>query len=215
MNARISAIKKELPRVFCIVLTLVLFTGLVGCGSPAPAPADNPPASGDPASGTTDKPKVTEDDDDVIVAGTVDTSSNFSFNVEGAFVGMDEYSDEPEVILVCEFTNNSEKTISYGSALDAVAFQGGHELRSAYLRGAGAYTYENIEPGNSVPVLIGWKLVSVSDDVKITVVDRQHYAKEVLFEQSYTIDELIENSRKFVEEFGGIINEGQELSVST
>ena len=212
MSTTLRTIQQNLPKLLCAVAMALLLTCLAGCF--APGPGDNrddtlqEPASGSNASKTTD-------DDDVIVAGTVDTSSNYSFSAQGAFVGMDEYTEEPEVILVCEFTNNSDDTISYGSALDAVAFQDGYELQTAYLRGASTYTYEKIEPGKTVSIFIGWKLQSATKPVKITVIDSRHYAKEVLFEQSYTIDELIENSLNFIEEYGGIVDENQDLSVST
>lgn len=152
-------------------------------------------------------------DDDVIVAGTVDTSSDFSFKVNGAFVGMDEYSDDPVVILVGEFTNNSKEPVSPGSILGSDAYQSGRELHTAYLRGASAYTFDKIEPGVTSPIIIGWELVSATDKVEITITDSQHYAKEVLFNKSYTVEELIANTKQFIEEFSGIVDEGKSLSV--
>ena len=62
-------------------------------------------------------------------------------------------------------------------------------------------------------MLIAWKLVSITDKVEITVIDRQHYAKEVLFEMSYTIDELIANTLKFIDEFDGVVDGEQTLSL--
>jgi hypothetical protein len=152
-------------------------------------------------------------DDDVIVAGTVDTSSDYSFEVIGACVGMEEYSDEPVVILLGEFTNNSDEAISSSWALDCVAYQSGHELRDAYLRGAGAYTYDNIEPGVTTPVLIGWKLVSATDSIEITVIDRKHYAKEVLFQEKYTVEQLLANTKKLLDGFDGVVDEGKDFVV--
>lgn len=208
----VSAIKQAIKPIALIVLT-VLLVGMMGCiPTPEPAPQEEPQANVEAEKEDTKKDEK-EDEDDVIVAGTIDTSSQYSFSVEGAFVGVDEYSDVPEVILVCEFTNNSEETISFSSALEAIAFQSGHELSSAYLRGASSYNYDSIAPGKTTPVLIAWELISADDKVEITVIDRYHYAKEEIFNGSYTIDELIENSQKFIEEYDNIIDEGQELSV--
>lgn len=209
MRTREQGTSKLIVRALLALVVALSFSSLFAC-----APAGDDEAK--PEESSSEKPKTVEDDsddDDVIVAGTVDTSSNYSFDVQGAFVGMDEYSEDAVVILVCEFTNNSDEVISYGSALDAEAFQSGYSLKTAYLRGAGDYTYEKIEPGKTISIFIGWKLVSASDDVEITVIDRYHYAKEVLFEGSFTIDELIENSKKFVDEYGGIVDENQNLTV--
>ncbi|MCL2807480.1 MAG: DUF5067 domain-containing protein [Coriobacteriia bacterium] len=213
--------KLTLLKYFCGLLMMVSLVGLTGCFLAFPEPGsdevieqeaeDKKVSSDNESSDKEDAPK--DDDDDVIVAGTVDTSSDYSFVVKGAFVGMDEYSDDPVVILVGEFSNDSKETISYGYALDASVFQSGRELQTAYLRGASAYTYENIEPGVTSTVLLGWKLVSAQDTVEITVLDRRHYAKEVLFNKTFTIEELIDNTIKFIDEFSGIIDESQSLTV--
>lgn len=213
MNTALSVAKKALTRLLCGLLTMLLLVGLVGCipiALPSRAVEDK---KEEPTSGSSKNGTSTKDGDDEIIAGTADTSSNYSLEVKGAFVGMDEYSDSPVVILVCEFTNDSDKTISYSSALDALAFQDGRKLKTAYLRGASSYTYEDVKPGATTPVLIGWELVSATYSVKITVADRYHYAKEVLFENTYTIDELIANTKRFIEEFSGIVDESQGITV--
>lgn len=144
---------------------------------------------------------------------SVDTSSKYSFTVEGAFVGVDEYSEVPEVILVCEFANNSDETISFSSALEGQAFQDGRELSEAYLYGTNSLTYEDVQPGKTVAVLLAWKLNSADAPVELTVIDRYHYAKEEVFSETYTIDELIENSKKFAEEYAGVISGDEDITV--
>ena len=202
----ISVTKQSVSKVVSGLLVIVLLVSLSGC---APAVAE---IVGDEKAQEKPDINIAEivnrvDDEDVIVAGTVDTSSEFSFEVRGAFIGFEDYSDDPLVILVGDFTNHSDKTISYSYALDAVAFQGGRALKSAYLWGVGSNTYEDVDPGATNSVLIAWKLTSVTDDVEITVVDSRHYAKEVLFEGSFTVDELIKNTLEFIDEFSDVVNE--------
>jgi len=213
MKKTIKLVKQVAPKLISVVLMVVLFAGLTGCG--APATETHGPKSGEEISTDSIVVQVNQNDndndDDVIVAGTVDTSSDFTFEVDGAFVGIDEYSDEPVVILVGEFTNNSKETISYGWALDAVAFQSGHELKTSYLRGASVYTYEDIEPGVTTPVFIGWKILNVMDSIEITVIDSRHYAKEELFKKTYTIDELIKNTLEYLDEYSGIVDSNQGI----
>lgn len=151
-------------------------------------------------------------DDDVIIAGGVDTSSKYAFEVDAAVVGLDEYSEAPVVVLVGEFTNESDETVSFSDALGAVATQDGRELDSAYLRGADAFNYESIAPGKTVPVFVGWELRDGESDVEIAVYDQYHYAKQSVFEGAFAIDELLANTEALAGELEGIIDEEQELA---
>ncbi|MCL2529655.1 MAG: DUF5067 domain-containing protein [Coriobacteriia bacterium] len=194
----ISFKKQSVKKVFSGLLVAVLLVALTGCQPVVQTTVEDEKSQDRPEVSVVERPDTKEDD--VIVAGTVDTSSEFKFEVRGAFIGAENYSDDPVVILVAEFTNLSDKNISYGFALDSTAFQGGHELRSAYL-GIGTNTYEDIEPGVTTSILIAWKMQSITDSVEITVVDSRHYAKEVLFKETYTIEQLIKNTLEFIDEF--------------
>lgn len=152
------------------------------------------------------------DPDDVIIAGGADASSKYVFEVDTAVVGLDEYSEAPVVVLVGDFTNESDETVSFSDALGATASQGGRELSSAYLRGADAFNYESIAPGETVPVFVGWELGDAESDVEIVVYDQYHYAKQAVFEGAYTIDELLANTEALSSELEGIIDEEQELA---
>ena len=151
-------------------------------------------------------------DDDVIIAGGVDASSKYAFEVDTAVVGLDEYSEAPVVVLVGDFTNESDETVSFSDALGATASQGGRELSSAYLRGADAFNYESVAPGETVPVFVGWELGDAESDVEIVVYDQYHYAKQAVFEGVYTIDELLAGTEALAGELEGIIDEEQELA---
>ena len=137
-----------------------------------------------------------ENDDNVIVAGSVDTSSKFSFSVEEAIIGI-SYSDEPIVVLAGTFTNNSDETISFSWALEATAVQDGYKLSTAYLSGSSDYNYNEIAPGSTIPIFIAWEIIDGESDITLTVIDSQHYAKEEVYSNTFTIDELISNTEKF------------------
>lgn len=160
-----------------------------------------------------EEPAAEEDADDAtggtIHAGTIDTSSNYSFSVESALIGTEEYTDAVCVLLVGTFTNESDETVSFESTLDAEAVQGGYTLTEAYLSGASEFNYGEIAPGQSIPVFIAWELVDGTSDVSITVTDMYHYAEAVVFEQTYTIDELVANSNAYVDSLEGF-SEGMD-----
>lgn len=153
-----------------------------------------------------------ESDDDAIVAGGVDASSKYTFEVDAAVVGLDEYTEAPVVVLVGEFTNDSDEAVSFSDALDAVASQGGWELDSAYLQGADALSYESIPPGKTMPVFVGWELRDAESEVGIVVYDRYHYAKQAVFEGTFTIDELLANTEALSGELEGILDDEQEIA---
>jgi len=143
---------------------------------------------------------------DTIKAGSADTSSKFSFRVDAAVIGINENYTAPAVFLVGEFTNNSDESMSFSSVVDAKAQQGGYSLSSSYITGASTFNYNDIEPGTTIPVIIGYELFDLDTDVTITATDSTHYANEVLFTQTYTINELINNTRYFADQYG-IIDE--------
>lgn len=177
----------------------------------------DPPAAVQPA-GTEDGPGEASDEDpgedagdDVIHAGTVDTSSMYTFEVKTAVVGIDEYTQIPVVILMCVFENGSDGNVSFSDALGVEASQGGHSLSEAYLEGAANFNYESISPGEGIPVFVAWELRDADAPVDIVVRDQYHYAKEEVFSESYTLDELVANAKAFAEELKGIIDEDGEL----
>lgn len=155
-----------------------------------------------------------EDDDDVIVAGTVDTSSKFAFDITGAIIGTKEYSQDTFVVYVVgEFTNNSDENMDFSSIVDVDVKQDGFELDETYTRGMSKLEYAEIKPGESIPILLGYELLSYEDDVEIVATDRTHYANEVLYEGSYTIDELVANTSDLIDEYRDYVDDSNNDSL--
>ena len=149
-----------------------------------------------------------EDDDDVIVAGTIDTSSKYAFNVETALLGTDEYYDDVVIVyLVGEFTNNSDEVMDFASVVNVDVRQDGVSLDRAYISGTSKLNYAEIKPGESIPIILGYELDSSDYDVDIVCTDYTHYADEVLFEGSYSIDDLIENTAEYIDEYEDYISD--------
>mgnify|MGYP000815938496 FL=1 len=48
-------------------------------------------------------------------------------------------------------------------------------------------------------VALAWELNSSEDDVSITVIDRYSYNKMTVFEETYTIDELLDNTLNYMD----------------
>ncbi|SET18887.1 MULTISPECIES: DUF5067 domain-containing protein [unclassified Pseudobutyrivibrio] len=149
-----------------------------------------------------------EDDDDVIVAGTIDTSSKYAFNVDTALLGTDEYYDDVVIVyLVGEFTNNSDEVMDFASVVNVEVKQDGISLDRAYISGTSKLNYAEIKPGESIPIILGYELDSADYDVDIVCTDYTHYADEVLFEGSYSIDDLIDNTNEYIDEYDDYISD--------
>ena len=165
-----------------------------------------------------DQNKILDEEINPKEAESVDTSSEYSLVIDTAVVGFEKYSDDPVILIMGEFTNNSSEPKSFSMACGFEAAQGGYEMERNYLSGAYSFNSNDIAPGKSIPIFLSWKLNDARNDVEIKIVDNNHYAKEILFEQSYSIDELIKNTEKLESEldensFKGIEDE-EELKVS-
>ena len=202
--------KKRLLAALLVSFALVF--GMVGCGSKSADIKDKIEKSADDEDedddDDKDSKKSDDDDDDVIVAGTIDTSSKYAFEVTSALIGTDEYYDDVvNVYLVGEFTNNSDEVMDFAHVVEVTAKQDGITLDSAYISGTSKINYAEIKPGESISVILGFELVSGDDDVDIVCTDRTHYADEVLFEGTYSIDELIENTAEYIDEYEDYISD--------
>ena len=192
-------VNKKIISILCICLLLLGVVGVSGCIPRQKREVKEEvkeEETKEEAKKKEEEKEQEKEDDDVIVAGSVDTSSKFSFSVEEALVGL-SYDEEPIVVLVGTFTNNSDESISFSWALEATATQDGYTLPTAYLSGSGDYNYNDIASGSTIPVFIGWKLADGENEITLTVIDRQHYAKEEIYAQTFTIDELIENTENY------------------
>ena len=155
-----------------------------------------------------DTVKANKDDDGVIVAGTVDTSSKFAFEVTNTLIGTDRYDDDIFIVYVIgKFTNNSDEDMDFASIVDIEVKQDGFDLDRAYTASLNKLNYAEIEPGESIPIIMGYEILSGTEDIKVKAIDRTHYAKQVLFEDTFTIDELIENTEDAINEYNDIISD--------
>lgn len=150
---------------------------------------------------------------DVIVAGSIDTSSKFAFDIKAALIGTDSYDDD-QVIVLCigEFTNNSDEIMDFSSIVDVEVRQDGFELDRASSVAFSKLNYAEIKPGESIPIILGYDMLTYGN-VDIVCKDYTHYAKEVLFEESYSIEELVDNTNTLISEYDDYISDDYNDSI--
>jgi len=185
---------KKIINILCVCLLVLGVAGISGCAPEQKQEAEEETKAEETKAAEEKEQK--KDDDNIIVADSVDTSSKFSFSVDEALVGL-SYDEEAIVVLVGTFTNNSDESISFSWALEATAMQNGYTLPATYISGSGDYNYNEIAPGSTIPIFIGWKIADSQNDITLTVIDSQHYAKVEIYSQTFTIDELIKNTENY------------------
>ena len=141
-----------------------------------------------------DNKKIWEETIELSDVETVVAESAYEFKMDGIYIGYADYVDGYVVVMEGEFTNNSEEVISFQSALDRQARQSGMEMQYAYVPGASFYNINSISPGTTIGVAMAWELNSAENDVSITVIDRNSYNNMIIFDQTYTIEELLRNA---------------------
>lgn len=146
-----------------------------------------------------DQKKILEETIDLSGVEAVVAESAYEFSMDEILIGYSDYNDDYVVVMVAEFTNNSDEDISFSTALDITARQSGMEMQSTYVPGASSYNSNNISPGTTIMVALAWELNSSEDDVSITVIDRYSYNKMTVFEETYTIDELLDNTLNYMD----------------
>lgn len=146
-----------------------------------------------------DQKKILEETIDLSGVEAVVAESAYEFSMDEILIGYSDYNDDYVVVMVGEFTNNSDEDISFSTALDITARQSGMEMQSTYVPGASSYNSNNISPGTTIMVALAWELNSSEDDVSITVIDRYSYNKMTVFEETYMIDELLDNTLNYMD----------------
>ena len=146
-----------------------------------------------------DQKKILEETIDLSGVEAVVAESAYEFSMDEILIGYSDYNDDYVVVMVGEFANNSDEDISFSTALDITARQSGMEMQSTYVPGASSYNSNNISPGTTIMVALAWELNSSEDDVSITVIDRYSYNKMTVFEETYTIDELLDNTLNYMD----------------
>ena len=146
-----------------------------------------------------DQKKILEETIDLSGVEAVVAESAYEFSMDEILIGYSDYNDDYVVVMVGEFTNNSDEDISFSTASDITARQSSMEIQSTYVPGASSYNSNNISPGTTIMVALAWELNSSEDDVSITVIDRYSYNKMTVFEETYTIDELLDNTLNYMD----------------
>ena len=162
-----------------------------------------------------DQKKILEETIDLSGVEAVVAESAYEFSMDEILIGYSDYNDDYVVVMVGEFTNNSDEDISFSTALDITARQSGMEMQSTYVPGASSYNSNNISPGTTIMVALAWELNSSEDDVSITVIDRNSYNNMIIFDQTYTIEELLRNALSDADmaEFADEMVDKKELSI--
>ena len=122
--------------------------------------------------------------------------SEYEFVYKTAVIGMDKWGKDYIVMLVGEFKNNSSEPVKFSSVCDCKAVQSGFTLSNAYLTGSTDFTYREVRPGESTLIYVGWKIMT-TESVEFRIIDRYHYAKQELFVKSFTLSDLVNNTKSF------------------
>lgn len=169
----------------------------------APAPEEAPLGVQRPTQDSTSpKDAEAQDDSQPIVADNVDTTSKYSLAPISALAGTDNATGKAAAAFAWTFTNNSDSRISFDVALSVRAVQDGRELTGVYLPQASEANGAEIEPKSSATVCKAFRLQSTSP-ITLTVIDRTHYARKVVFMRTYTLGELLANTEAFLASEGG------------
>lgn len=142
-----------------------------------------------------------------IVAETLEVSSAFEIEVTDYVLGLEEYSDIPIVVFMVDFTNNSEETACFSYDMDDVASQGGVSLDNGYISGISSYNSSDVQPGATATIFLAYELRELSNDIELTITDDTHYARPVIFQETYTLDEIVEETIRLLGDDDEVLDE--------
>lgn len=134
--------------------------------------------------------------DGTIVAEALEVSSNFEVEVTDYVLGLEEYSDIPIVVFMVDFTNNSDETANFSYDMEDIASQGGVSLDNGYISGVTGYNSADVQPGATATVFLIYELRNLSDDIELVIADDTHYATPIILQESYTLDEILDETIK-------------------
>ena len=132
--------------------------------------------------------------DNTIVAETLEVSSSFEAEVTDYVLGLEEYDDIPIVVFMVDFTNNSDETANFTYDMEDIASQGGVSLDTGYISGVSGYNSADVQPGATATVFLIYELRNLSDDIELVIADDTHYATPIILQESYTLDEILEET---------------------
>ncbi len=93
-----------------------------------------------------------------------------------------------------DFTNNSDETANFSYDMEDVASQGGVSLDNGYISGVSGYNSADVQPGATATVFLIYELRNLSDDIELVIADDTHYAMPIILQESYTLDEILEET---------------------
>lgn len=102
--------------------------------------------------------------------------------------------------------------MDFSSIVDVEVRQDGFELDRSYTSALSKLNYAEIEPGSSIPIVLGYKILS-SSDIDIVCTDHTHYANQVLCEETYSIKELVKNTESLIDEYDEYISDDNNDSI--
>lgn len=120
--------------------------------------------------------------------------SDYEFKYKTAIIGLDKYQKNVIVVLVGEFTNNSNEATSFQKISKIDVKQDGFTLDKSYsLAGSNDWLTREVQPGETSLIYVGFNL-KTKGDVEIKITDRYHYAEAELYSGRFSLQQLVQNT---------------------
>lgn len=125
------------------------------------------------ASGSSEGEETTQPADEAQVAETGSNVGNYSVEIKEARI-TETYDGKAAVVITYGFTNNAENAVSFLTAFEATAYQGGVGLNEVFmLKDGDLYSsdnqYKEIKTGATLDVDIAYELNDTETDVEVEV----------------------------------------------
>ena len=135
--------------------------------------------------------------------------SEYEFKYKTAIIGLDRWKENIIVVLVGEFTNNSDEATSFSNVADIDVKQDGFTLSKSYsLAGSNDWLRREVQPGQTSLIYVGYE-IKTKGDVEIKITDRWHYAKAELYSGRFSLQQLVQNTINAAEDDESVL--GSEI----
>lgn len=168
-----------MKKVITLILALALAAGLAACGEPAgetsQAPASTAPESTAPAEQPSEAPSEDPSEEpSEEPAGNTATLGDYTVTIKGAALGED-YQGAPMLVVIYDWTNNSDDTTMALTAVSCSAFQGGVGLETAISLDADVYDANlgltEVRPGTTLEVQSAFVLRDTETPVEVEITE--------------------------------------------